>query len=202
MSTRILLSFGAVILMYSCGGSTLSHTVDKKRLKDMSREGQVWIYDAENEIVVAHDRLDEAQDELRKLERKYDVSEKGMNAAKNLKHPLAVEVAQAWQDHLKSMGIWAEAKIELCKLGVIVARATVELAEAQVVQKEDLLGGKDFSIKTFRDQYVKLKDNFELMKKQVEKLRQIARDNEMKWRMLRRRYTKATGDHNSGLWTK
>jgi NurA-like 5'-3' nuclease len=69
-----------------------------------------------------------------------------------------------------------------------------------VINREDLLGGKDFDMRDYQEQYNQLNDEFNEMKKKVDGLRKRARKREQKWWTLRRRFVAQTGDYDSGLW--
>ena len=166
------------LLCSGCGGSGLKYTIKPSNLKEMSRQGQLWIYEAENEIIVSLDKLDEARDNLGEIRRRLRRAQKGLNRAEESKKPMLEEVAQAWVEHLKALEDWAEDYIELQEFGVVVARATVELAKAQVFNREDLLGGKDFSVKNYQAQYDELKQEYEKQRRQVEQQRKTARNRE------------------------
>jgi chromosome segregation ATPase len=174
--------------------------VDPDNLKEVSRQGQVWIYDAENEIVVALDKLDEAKDIMAKTKRRIKEAERSVELAEKRNNRLGVEVAEAWLAYLEALEEWSEENIELMRLGVVVARATVELAKAQVINREDLLGGKGFDMGDYKEQYTSLKDEFDTEHKRVKKLRKRARRRNKKWWTLRRRFVAQTGDYDSGLW--
>lgn len=183
-------------------GNRLSHTVDQSKLRDMSRQGQLWIYDAENEIVVALDRLDEAKDAQNETRERIKRARKSIERAEKKKGRGAADVAEAWLVHLEAMEEWAETNIKVQRFGILVARAAVEHAKAQVIQREDLLGGKDFAVKDFQDQYQDLKDIYDKRMKRVQKMRRDARRKEERWWRLRQRYVAQTGDHDTGLWTE
>jgi len=190
----------AAAVIGGCGSTSLDNTIDADKLKDMSRQGQLWVFDAENGIVVALDRLDEARDELYRILRELKVAERRIEAAEKRRKRLLVDVAEAWEKHLESLERWARANVRVERFGVLVARATVELAKAQVIQREDLLAGKDFDVKTYQEQYQELREEYLRRKKIVRKMRQRARKLEARWRSLRRRYVAQTGDYDSGLW--
>lgn len=195
-------ALGCVALVFAgvgCGGG-LSYTVKDSYLKDMSRQGQLWVFDAENEIVVALDKLDEAKDQLVEIRRRIKKAQKAVEKAEKKGNRLAVEVAETWLAYLESMEEWAEENIDLHRFGILVARAAVELAKAQVINREDLLGGKDFDMKDYQQQYSELTDEFNSTKKKVDGLRKRARKREKKWWTLRRRFVAQTGDYDSGLW--
>jgi hypothetical protein len=187
------------LVLVGCGGP-LSYTVDSDKLKDMSRQGQLWIYDAENEIVVALDKLDESKDNLLQIKRKLKAAERGLEVAEQRNNRPAVEMAEQWIRHLESMETYSKERIEAHRLGVTVAQAAVELAKAQVINREDLLGGKGFEMKDYVEQYARLKKEYERELRRVNKLRKTARVLEQKWWTLRRRFIAQTGDYDSGLW--
>lgn len=187
------------VLATGCG-SGLSHTVKESYLKDMSRQGQLWVFDAENEIVVALDKLDEAKDQRSEIRRQIKRAQRSIEKAEKRGNRLAVEVAESWLSYLESMEEWADENIDLHRFGIIVARATVELAKAQVINREDLLGGKGFDMRDYQEQYNQLNDEYNETKKKVDGLRKRARKREQKWWTLRRRFVAQTGDYDSGLW--
>jgi chromosome segregation ATPase len=166
----------------------------------MSRQGQVWIFDAENGIVVALDKLDEAKDHLANTRRRIKEAQKAVERAEKRRSRLGVEVAESWLTSLEALEVWAEDNIDLHRFGIVVARSTVELAKAQVINREDLLGGKGFAIRDYQDQYNELKGEFDAMKKKVDRLRKRARKREKRWWTLRQRFVAQTGDYDSGLW--
>lgn len=195
----LLAALASLSTLAACG-SSLSYTIDKSRLREASRRGRLWVYDAENEIVVALDRLDEAKDELRKVRLRIKKAERAIERAEKRGRRSGVQVAEAWLVHLESLEDWAKLNVRLHRFGLRVARAAVELAKAQVIQREDLLGGKDFNVKDFQAQYDELKKRFDRARKRVRKRRRLARKKEQRWWRMRRSYVAQTGDYNSGLW--
>jgi chromosome segregation ATPase len=198
LATSALLS----LALGGCGGASLSHTIDEDKLKEASRQGLIWIYDAENEIVVALDRLDEGKDDLRRVRLRLREAEEMLEAAEAKKSRLGVEMAESWIKYLERLEDWAEENIDSLKIGIVVAQATVELAKAQVINREDLLGGKGFSIKVYQHQYNRLKKRYQRSRKRIRKMRTKARKLEEKWWTLRQRFVAQTGDYESGLWIK
>lgn len=196
----IVVSVMVAALAGGCGSGTISEKVDMDKLKDMSRQGRLWIYDAENEIVVALDKLDEAKDHLSRIRRQIKRAQRGVERAEKRKNRLGVQVAEAWLAHLEAMEDWAEENIDLQRIGVLVALATVELAKAQVINREDLLGGKDFDMKDYKEQYESFRQEYIDEISRIKKLRQRARKREKKWWKLRQSFVAETGDYDSGLW--
>jgi chromosome segregation ATPase len=189
-------------LLAAAGGCAerLGKHVDMDKLKDMSRQGQIWIYDAENEIVVALDRLDDARDEVKNIERRLKQAEEAVESAERRNNRVAVEMAEEWVKYLEAMKRWALARVRAQKIGVIAAEAAVELAKAQVINREDLLGGKDFSVSDYQAQYDDWKKAYEKEQRKASSLRKAARRLEQRWWVLRRRNIAQTGDHDTGLW--
>jgi hypothetical protein len=197
-ATTLILA--AAILLVGCSATRLSYTISPDRLKDMSRQGQLWIFDAENEIVVALDKLDEAKDAQESVKRRLRAAEKSLERAEKRNNRIGVELAEEWIKYLEAMEDWTKDRIEAHQIGVIAAQALVELAKAQVINREDLLGGKDFSVKDYQEQYDKLKKVFESERKKANKKRKAARERENRWWTLRQRFISQTGDYDSGLW--
>lgn len=191
---------GATALLLGCGPPGISHTVKMSHLKEMSRQGEMWVFDAENEIVVALDKLDEAKDARAYIRRQIKEAQEGVERAEKRGNRMGVEVAEVWLSYLESMEEWAEENIDLHRFGVVVARGAVELAKAQVINREDLLGGKGFDMGDYQEQYNVLKAEYETMRKEVNGLRKRARKREKKWWHLRQRFVAQTGDYDSGLW--
>jgi len=196
-----LASLLGLLAVTGCGGG-LSHRVDNDKLKDMSRQGQIWIYDAENEIVVGLDRLDDARDELRAVERRLKKAEEAVDRAEKRGNRMAVEMAEEWVKYLEAMQRWAKARIKAQQVGVTSAEAAVELAKAQVINREDLLGGKNFSIVDYQTQYDEWKKEYERDQKKAVSLRKSARKMEQRWWVLRRRNIAQSGDFDTGLWVE
>ena len=190
----------ATALLAGACGESLSHTVDMDKLKEMSRQGQLWIFDAENEIVVALDKLDEAKDQLEQVKQRMKASERSLSAAENRNSRGAVEMAEQNIKYLEAMEVWGKGRIDALRKGVTAAQAGVELAKAQVINREDLLGGKGFDMGNYQQQYEELKKEYERELKRTNKLRKTARIEEQKWWTLRRRFIAQTGDYDSGLW--
>jgi chromosome segregation ATPase len=189
----------ALAFVAGCSGG-LSHTVKESYLKEMSRQGELWVFDAENEIVVALDKLDEARDMLEHIRRRIKEAQKGVEKAEKRGNRLGVDVSESWLAYLESLEEWAEENIDLQRFGIVVARASVELAKAQVINREDLLGGKGFDMRDYQEQYNTLRDEFLAMKKKVDAMRKSARKRERKWWKLRGRFVAQTRDFDSGLW--
>jgi hypothetical protein len=199
-ASSMAVAVAAAALCASACGEGLSYRVDMDKLKEMSRQGQLWIYDAENEIVVALDKLDEAKDLLLQIKQRMKTAEKSLNVAEKRNNRGAVEMAEQNIKYLEALETWAKGRIDAHRIGVVSAQAAVELAKAQVINREDLLGGKGFDMKDYQEQYDRLKKEYERELKRTNKLRKTARTEEQRWWTLRRRFIAQTGDYDSGLW--
>jgi hypothetical protein len=189
----------AALALAACSGSVLDKTVDSKNLHDVSRAGQLSIYDSENEVAVALNRLDEAKETLSKTRRRLEASKRSLQAAEK-RGGGAVETVEAWREALRGLEKWARSEIEAADEGVTLALAGVELVKAQVIHREDLLGGKGFSIKAFQDQFDSTKARYDELRKEAAELRKAARKLEQEWWIKRNRHASQSGDYDSGLW--
>ena len=189
-----------LLLLIGCGAGSVSYTIDDDALNDMSRYGQVAIYDAENEIVVALDKVDQQRDELERTRRQMAQANRRLAAAEKRGNSLGVDVVEGWLVYLGSIRRWIEAKIEYEQIGIVLAKANVELTKAEVIQREDLLGGDDFDIVDFRDQVEQFRKRRQEQLRRVRALRKEAEKKELNWWQLRRKFVAQTGDFNSGLW--
>ena len=97
--------FALCAQLIGCATSGLSHVVDDDILRDMSRQGQISIYDAENEIVVALDRADEAQDRLATIKRQQTAAVRSIEAANKRNSSLATSVAEKRLAYLEQLGL-------------------------------------------------------------------------------------------------
>jgi hypothetical protein len=193
-----------LVMLAGCGTSSVRYTIDGSELKEMSGEGRRWIYDAENEVVVALDKLDDAREELQQVQHSLDAS-KGSDdepPRKASEGPAWQQLRRAWIDYLSSRKTAAEARVELYELGLVVARATVELAKAQVIVREDLLAGRGFNPARFERQEKELRKVYLDRFKEVDALRKKTRESEQRWWKARASFAGKSGDYDSGLWIK
>ncbi|HEY3351829.1 MAG TPA: hypothetical protein VGQ83_01150 [Polyangia bacterium] len=186
-------------LTAACGGPSASLQVNPKVVSQFPPEARMWVYDAENEIIIALDNRDAARAKVLVAER--DIERARTAAAAAAKRagadaPARARVAwhEARRDH-------AAALVDAADVNIICARANMELTKAKLVVRFDVLGeDKKFSVKSFERQQEKCARELVSMHQKADKLRDRAKKAEAEWRKTRQDYISRTGDHDHGLW--
>jgi hypothetical protein len=189
----------ATLLAMACGGPSASLRVSEKVVGQFPPDARLWVYDAENEIIIALDNRDAAQARVTATERDVDRAKVAEGAAKGragADGPGRARVAwhEARRDH-------AESLVEAAEVSVICARAALELAKAKLVVRFDILGDdRKFSVKAFEKQHDVCARNLQARQTKAGTLRDRAKKAEEEWRKARQDYIARTGDHDHGLW--
>lgn len=147
-------------------GCGLSQTVERQLLRDLTVEQKLVLFEAENEVYIARDerealrlraqelerqrqrlaqRLIDAQGDGERAEAKGD--QKGVEVAQ-----LRQEVLQLQQAYLDSKEAWLEARLEVQQDMVMVARAKLELAKAELVNRANVRGADGIDPDEFTEQ--------------------------------------------------
>lgn len=177
---------------------SLSETVDGDVIRYFPPEGRRWTYEAENEVIIALDRLDSARDHLAEIDLKIDDMDDAY-AAVSERGGAGREVAEAKMDWLKLRRDHAYAQIAAAELNVLCARARLELTKAQLAVRFDLPVEEDF-VEPFETQHNDCEEDLASARTRQEELFQsvlTAKDN---WRNVRSSYAQKSGDYHHGLW--
>ena len=190
----------AALLLPACGGPSASLKVSDKVVSQFPPDARSWVYDAENEVIIALDNRDAARAKIEEIERDIARAKVAVTAAKGRggkgEEPAKARVTwhQTRRDH-------AEALLDVADVTVICAKASLELAKAKLVVRFDILGeDKQFSVKSFEKQHERCARNLLYRNKTADKLRDKAKKAEGDWRTSRATFVRATGDHDHGLW--
>ena len=190
----------AAVLLTACGGPSASLRVNDKLVAQFPPDARAWVYDAENEVIIALDNRDAAKVKIEEIEKDIERAKATVTAAKGRggkgEDPAKARVAwhEARRDH-------AEALLEAAEVSVICARASLELAKAKLVVRFDVLGEeKKFSVKGFEKQHERCARNLLARGRDADKLRDKAKKAEGGWRKARSQFVRSTGDHDHGLW--
>jgi len=197
--TRVFL-VAAALPLAACGGPSASLRVSEKVVSQFPPDARTWVYDAENEVIIALDIRDAAKLKIAAIDQEIDRAKGGVDAAQKRggKGEGPAKARVSWYEARREH---AEALLDAAEVAVICARASLELAKAKLVVRFDILGDdKSFSVKAFeRQQENCARDLMELNRK-ADKLRDRAKKAEGDWRKARYDYVRASGDYDHGLW--
>jgi hypothetical protein len=196
----LLLVALAALGLAACGGPSASLRVKDKVVSQFPPDARSWVYDAENEVIIALDNRDAARAKIEEIEKDITRAKAGVAATKGRggkgEGPAKARVSwyEARRDH-------AEAVLDVADVTVICARASLELSKAKLVVRFDILGeDKRFNVKSFEKQQERCARNLLNRVKAADKLRDKAKKAEGDWRKTRAEFVRSTGDHDHGLW--
>jgi chromosome segregation ATPase len=203
----IALRWSVVILLLvgACGTSAPSLSrVERERLP---RDARQEIFDAENDVIIARNRQDEAEERIRALRAALDQlderqgrSEKRLSSSAGRTSRVSAlrKVTRAEQDYLEARLDVAESDADVAEQEVVTSRARLDLVkQRQLVRigKVPLASLKDFE---------KAIETQEAMGKQRRAssldLRSKAQARLDAWKAAQEGYASQTGDFDSGVW--
>jgi chromosome segregation ATPase len=195
----------ALVLFGACGtsGSNLSRNERDRLPRDARQE----IFDAENDLVIARNRQDEAMDRLRavreamnQLDDRQDRSEKRLSALPGGSGRISAlrKVTRAEQDYLDARRDVAKAEVEVAEQETVTARARLDLVKhRQLVRigKEPLASLKHFE-EVIEAEEAKGKEK----RASSLDLRSKAQASLDAWKAAEENYASQTSDFDSGVW--
>jgi hypothetical protein len=191
-----------LLLSSACGGAgatrRISNRVDSDLFGAFPPEGKRQTYEAENEVIIALDRLDGAKDSKIQIETRLDDVDHALDTA-DKRGGSGSEVHKARKNFLEVRRDQAKAEIRAAEQAVYCARVSLELTKARLVVKFDLPVEAGY-LKAFDEQYQSCAARLDEAKKEAEKLAGDAVQAKENWRKVRADFVQKTGDHNHGLW--
>jgi hypothetical protein len=194
-----------MLLLGACGTSAPS--LSRAERERLPRDARQEIFDAENDVIIAHNRKDEAVERLHalgvaldQLDERQDRSEKRLSAlggGSSRVSPLR-KVTRAEQDYLETRQEVAESDVEVAEQEITTARARLNLVkQRQLVRigKVPLASLKEFE-KAIEAQEVKGKQK----RASSLDLRSRAQARLDAWKAAQEAYAGQTGDFDSGVW--
>ena len=201
MTKHILFAL-LVLPVIGCAGSAatrgLDDRVDPALVSVFPAEGRRWTYEAENEVIIALDRLDAAEDQRSAAESEVLAAERAIEIAAK-RGGQGKEVAEARRMMALAAVDHAEADLFSAELGVFCARTNLELTKARLAVRFDLPVEADF-VKKFEEQYDSCASELTEAREEAEKQYSAAIGAKETWREVRAEFVRRTGDHNHGLW--
>ncbi|MBI4815077.1 MAG: hypothetical protein HY791_02390 [Deltaproteobacteria bacterium] len=177
---------------------TLSLNVDESIVAIFPPEGRRWTYEAENEVVIAIDRLNSAREEVGRRQKAVEVYEAAVDAASR-RGSAGVQVSKARLVWLESELETAEQERRAAEEAVLCAKANFELTKAKLAVRFDL-PVEDGFIQPFEEQYSACATALEELRGEAEKLESSAVGKKDEWRKVRSEHVRRTGDYDHGLW--
>lgn len=201
MMRRLVLALIAA-LPVGCASSaatrSLGDRVDPGLVSAFPEEGRRWTYEAENEVIIALDRLDAARDRHLAAEAEVTAADRAIEIA-GKRGGQGREVAEARRTMARAEVDHAESEILTAELGVFCARANLELTKARLAVRFDLPVEADY-VEKFEEQYDSCAGELTEAREEAEKQSNEAIGAKEKWREVRAEFVRRTGDHNHGLW--
>ena len=194
-----------LLLLGACGTSAPS--LSRNERDRLPRDARQEIFDAENDVIIARNRQDEAMDRLRavreamdQLDERQERSEKRLSSTPGGSSRISAlrKVTRAEQDYLDARQDVAKAEVEVAAQETITARARLHLVkQRQLVRigKEPLASLKDFE-KAIEEEEAKVKEKWASSLD----LRSKAQSSLDAWKAAQEAYASQSGDFDSGVW--
>ena len=203
----ISLRWPVVILLLSGACGTSAPSLSRAERDRLPRDARQEIFDAENDLVIARNRQDEAVERLRalrdaldQLDERQGRSEKRLSATPGGSSRVSAlrKVTRAEQDYIEARQEVADSDVEVAEQEVRTARARLDLVkQRQLVRigKEPLASLKGFE-KAIEAQEAKDKHKWASSLD----LRSRAQARLDAWKAAQESYAIQTGDFDSGVW--
>lgn len=195
----------ALLAAAGCGGSDYVLTADER--ERLPHEGKVALYDAENDVVIARSRKDEATTHLTLLKREIDEEGRrwkrissGLSKSAPQKIDPAKRAINSRRDYLDSEVTISQANIRTAEAEIDGAMARLgQVRQRQLVRSGRALVGTiapwDEKVKTLE------RRAREVQRKELD-LRTEAQKVYEKWKAQEDDYARATGDFDAIVWAE
>ncbi|WP_157370650.1 hypothetical protein [Vulgatibacter incomptus] len=188
----------AALVAAGCGASSAARIpsvrVDEEVRDELPLEGRRWAYEAENEVIIALDRRDDAREALARARARLGETEDAADRSK-AKEPSRAKVA--WREEQRRL---ADARLDEAEIGVYCARTSFELTKARLAVRFGF-PVKEGYVPPFEAQYEACAKELAAASEGANAAEARAAKALEKWRDSRREYVTRTGDHDHGLWT-
>ena len=203
----ISLRWPVVILLLSGACGTSAPSLSRAERDRLPRDARQEIFDAENDLVIARNRQDEAVERLRalrdaldQLDERQGRSEKRLSATPGGSSRVSAlrKVTRAEQDYIEARQEVADSDVEVAEQEVRTARARLDLVkQRQLVRigKVPLASLKDFE-KAIQAEEAQGKQK----RASSLDLRSRAQARLDGWKAAQEGYASQTGDFDSGVW--
>ncbi len=198
---RTGLALALALAATSCAGGKATRQVGKRvdaqLVAELPAEARRWAYEAENEIIIALDRLDARRNALAASKAELGLGEKALDTAST--RGTGQEPAKARIEWLEERVDAGEIEVDAAALAVFCARTNLELTRAKAAVRFGLPVEEGF-VEGFDKEYVSCAQDEEEAKKEVlEASAAVAKAKEA-WRKARIEFAQKSQDYNHGLW--
>jgi hypothetical protein len=191
------------VLGLACGGSAVTLTHDE--YARLPADGQQEVFDAENDLVIAKNREDQARDNERLLQAKQDEldqrwkrSEKRLSGSRGSRVPSARKAVDAHRAFIKAQLDVADAAIKVAVVETELSRARLSL-----VRKRQLVRIGHAAMASLKE----LEQRVTECEKRVKDARTTDVDLRVKaqnqlgaWKNAEEEHARSTGDFDTGIW--
>ncbi len=195
--------FLASVLMAGCGG--MHAELPEDLIYSLPRDERIVIYDAENDVVIARSRQDDAErrilklrQDLKDLSERWDRTKERLDKTHNDRTSKAKDVYVAKRKYIDESLDIAKIGLDVSEAQVDAATARLELARARQLVRLGTLEEaklKDFE-EVVKDREKRSKD---VDKKEVD-MRIESQKSLTAWKDAEDAYARATGDFDSLVW--
>lgn len=203
-SVRVGLYLWVALLLSACGHGALGVRLPEQALLGLPPEGQRWVFDAENAVVVALDGVDIAQEDLRAASAAVERAQRSLEIARKHEREKGTDLGvRAARERLRGAELaqdLARQRVEVARAKVRQARAGLELDKARLVVTYDLVAVRGFQLAPFLSQSQEATQKVEAEQQRAESLSRKLQEQEEQARKAREEYIARTGDYDSGVW--
>jgi chromosome segregation ATPase len=206
---RVLLVGASLALASACGG--VKH-VDQKILADLPFDGKLDLLDAENDLFIALDRMDEAEEAARVARADLEEAGERVSAARSESKSakgeaaavtkMAIEEAEARVGYLKLARVAVKSEVEAAEVGLNVARAKLEKARCEIAKRYKAKGSEQLKQEKFDGVVAKYEAELKKANEASAKKRKEAELERGRWSEKRRLLADRTGGARGSPWVE
>ncbi len=210
--TFVCVALASALSLAGCGG--LAYTVDRKLLGDLAIEHKLTLFEAENEMFIAEDELEqlsrqahEARVAIQRAEAGINESESDFERAQAKKDNAAAGLAQSAVaaqgkkiEYLDASLTLLSARLAMQAILVSVADARYELAKAKLVKRNNVRGAAEVMLEDFERQVDQYMEKAHARQADVDAAAKIADAKKNDWRAARQALSKASGGGLGSPW--
>lgn len=205
-------AFPLLLLLAGCG---LAH-VDAAAVKALPLEARLDLLEAENELFIAVDAVDEASFRLqdareayRSADERIDEAEAALEQAEKGKEPHLIEVAQlavqAAEEREAFLDVWRDveaARLEVEKARLELAQVRFERTKALAVKRANIAGAEKLDLDAYEPAVAGLEQEVKQREEEARLAEEGAGEARLRWHATRRLLAQKTGGGQGSPWVE